>query len=194
MASTGDGDSDTDVRYYVVQVGRSWGVFVVFGVVCVVLGILALAWPHHTLVALAVLFGLVLIVSGIFHLLAAVASSDASAGSRALLAVLGLLGLVIGLYALRHIDIALSALALVLGIYWICDGVIRILSAIDHPELPLRILRIVIGALAIVAGLIMLIWPHPSLLVVAVLLGVWIVLFGILQIFLGIGIRAATHA
>jgi uncharacterized membrane protein HdeD (DUF308 family) len=176
-----------------VGVGRSWGVFVFLGVLCVVIGILVLVWPKHTLVALAVLFGLELIVSGVFHLLAAIAVSEASPGSRALMAIMGLLGLVIGLYALRHVDIAVSALALVLGIYWICDGIVRIFAAIDYPSFPGQALRIVVGVLAITAGAVVLIWPRPSLLILAIILGVWLLMFGILQIFIGIGIRAGAE-
>ncbi len=190
MATGGSGTAGSDARDQVVKIGRSWGVFAFFGLVCVVLGILVLVWPHHTLVALAVLFGLELIVSGLFQLVAAVALTDASPGSRALMAILGLLGLLVGLYALRHIDIALSVLALLLGIYWIIDGVVRIFQAIDYPSFPGQALRIVLGVLAITAGTIVLIWPHPSLLVLAVILGVWLIMFGILQIFIAIGIRS----
>jgi uncharacterized membrane protein HdeD (DUF308 family) len=192
MASSGNSSIGPHIREHFERVGRSWGLYVFLGAVCIVVGILVLVWPEHTLVALAVLFGLQLILSGLFHLFLAVSLSDAPAGTRALMAVLGLLGLVFGLYALRHVDIALSALALVLGIYWICDGIVRIFSAIDYPGLPGQALRIVLGVLAITAGTIVLIWPHPSLLVLAIILGVWLLMFGVLQIFLAIGIRADT--
>jgi uncharacterized membrane protein HdeD (DUF308 family) len=48
-----------------------------------------------------VLFGVQLVVTGIFRFVAAVAVDDLSGGARALLAVLGLLSLIIGLYAVR---------------------------------------------------------------------------------------------
>ena len=136
MAGMGAGPDIPDVQADLVRVSRSWGWFAFFGVLSVVVGILVLVWPGHTLVALAVLFGLQLVVSGLFRLVAAVAATDATGGTRALMAILGLLGLVVGLWALRHIDTALSVLALFLGIYWIIDGVVEIFSAIDHPELP----------------------------------------------------------
>jgi uncharacterized membrane protein HdeD (DUF308 family) len=194
MASVGNSTSGPDLHDRLIGIGRSWGVYLFFGTACVVVGILVLVWPEHTLTALAVLFGLELIVSGLFHLLAAVALPDAGPGSRALMAILGLLGLVIGLYALRHIDIAVSVLALLLAIYWIIDGVIRIFAAIDHPSLPGQALRIVVGVLAITAGTILLIWPHPTLLVLAVILGVWLLMFGVLLIFIAVGIRTGAAA
>jgi len=73
-------------------------------------------------VVVAVLFGIQLIVMGIFRFAGAFASEDLTGGTRALLAVLGVLSLIIGLYAVRHVLITLHALALLLGILWIVSG------------------------------------------------------------------------
>jgi uncharacterized membrane protein HdeD (DUF308 family) len=110
------------------------------------------------------------------------------------MAILGLLGLVVGLYALRHIDIAVSIWALLLAIYWIIDGVVRIFAAFDYPSFPGQALRIVVGVLAIIPGTILPIWPRPTLLVLAVILGIWRVMFGVLLIFITVGIRAGAAA
>ncbi len=88
----------------------------------------------------------------------------------------------------------MSPLALVLGIYWIIDGVVRIFAAVDYPALPGQVLTIVMGGgLAIAAVTIVLSWPRPSLLMLAVILGGWLLMFGILQIFIGIGVRAGAE-
>jgi uncharacterized membrane protein HdeD (DUF308 family) len=144
-------------------------------------------------VALAVLFGLQLVVSGLFRLVAAIALTDASGGTRALMAILGLLGLVVGLWALRHIDIALSVLALFLGIYWIVNGVVETFTAIDHRQLSGRGWVAASGLLAILAGIILLVWPKPSLLVLAVILGIFLLFFGILQLLIAFGLREASR-
>src|SRR5262249_27989120 len=107
MAGIGTGPDIPDVQSHLVRVSRSWGWFAFFGALTILVGILVLVWPGHTLVALAVLFGLQLVVSGIFRLIAAITLTDATGGTRALMAILGLLGLVVGLWGLRHIDIAL---------------------------------------------------------------------------------------
>lgn len=142
------------MRTQLVRVNRAWGSFAIFGALTFVVGILVLAWPGHTLVALAVLFGLQLVISGLVRLVAAIALTDASGGTRALMAILGLLGLLVGLWALRHIDITLSVLALFLAIYWIIDGVVQIFAAIDHPGLP--------GRGWVVAGGCSAFWPGSS--------------------------------
>lgn len=194
MTSMGTGPEIPDVQVHLVRLSRSWAWFAFFGALSIVVGILVLIWPGHTLVALAVLFGLQLVVSGIFRLVAAATVTDATGGARALLAVLGLLGLVVGLWALRHIDIALSVLALFLGIYWLVDGVVETFTAILHPELPGRGWAAVSGVLGILAGIILLAWPEPSLLVLAVVLGVFLLFFGVLQLLIAFGLRSASRA
>ena len=52
---------------------------------------------------------------------AAFAADDLTGGTRVLLAVLGVLSLIIGLYAVRHVLVTLLALALLLGIFWIVN-------------------------------------------------------------------------
>ncbi|HUZ56082.1 MAG TPA: DUF308 domain-containing protein [Streptosporangiaceae bacterium] len=74
-----------------------------FGIITALIGIVALAWPGRTLLVVAVLFGIQLIAMGIFRFAAAFASDDASGGTRVLLALLGVLSLIIGLYAVRHV-------------------------------------------------------------------------------------------
>jgi uncharacterized membrane protein HdeD (DUF308 family) len=189
----GTGPEIPDVQVQLVRVSRSWGWFAFFGALSVLIGILVLVWPGHTLVALAVLFGLQLVVMGLFRLVAAITMSDATGGARALMAILGLLGLVIGLWALRHIDIALSVLALFLGIYWIIDGVVETFTAISTPDIPGRGWVVVSGLFAILFGLILLVWPKPSLLVLAVILGIFLLLFGVLQLLIAFGLRHASR-
>ena len=176
------------------RLGRSWGWFAFFGVASIVLGFLALIWPDRTLVVLAVLFGIQLIVGGIFRLIAAFTFDDASAGTRALFAIIGLLGLVIGLYALRHIVITVIALGLLLGIYWIVDGVTELFTAIEYRDLPGRGWVMFTGSLGIVAGIILLVWPGISLLALAVIAGIWLIMFGFGQLMIAAQLRAVAHA
>lgn len=193
MTGMASGPDIPDLEVHLVRVSRSWGWFAFFGAVSLLVGILVLVWPGHTLVALAVLFGVQLVVSGIFRLVAAITLTDATGGARALMAIIGLLGLVVGLWALRHVDVALSVLALFLGIYWIVDGVVETFTAIDRPELPGRGWVVVSGLLGILAGIILLAWPKPSLLVLAVILGIFLLFFGILQLLIAFGLREMSR-
>jgi Short repeat of unknown function (DUF308) len=54
------------------------------------------------------------------------------------MAFLALLSLVVGLYLLRHPVYTVLIVALVLGIYWIIQGVLQLFAAIGHAEMPSR--------------------------------------------------------
>ena len=114
-----------DAASMLASIGRHWGWIMAFGVLWFLAGVAVLAWPGRTLVVIAVLFGVQLIVTGIFRFVAAFAADDLTGGARVLLAVLGVLSLIIGLYAVRHVLVTLLALALLLGIFWIVKRIRR---------------------------------------------------------------------
>ncbi len=176
----------------VARVGRHWGWVLAFGIITLLIGIAALAWPGRTLVVVAVLFGIQLIVMGIFRFAGAFASEDLTGGTRALLAVLGVLSLIIGLYAVRHVLITLLALALLLGIFWIVSGAVELFTAISHREMQSRGWNAVMGIFSILAGIVVLVYPGISLLVLAVVLSIWLLVFGAMQITVAFRIRSLS--
>jgi uncharacterized membrane protein HdeD (DUF308 family) len=173
----------------VARVGRHWGWVLGFGIVTFVLGILALAWPGRTLIVVAVVFGAQLVVMGIFRFVSAFASADLTGGTRVLLALLGVLSLIIGLYAVRHVLVTLLALALLLGIFWVVNGTVELFSALSHREMQGRGWTAFMGLLSIVSGIIVLAYPGISLRVLAVVLSIWLLVYGVMLILLAFQVR-----
>jgi uncharacterized membrane protein HdeD (DUF308 family) len=171
------------------RLGRHWGWLLAYGVLTVIAGVAALAWPGETLLVVAVLFGIQLIFSGVFRLVAAFSMDEVAGGTRVLYALLGILSVIIGLWAIRHVLLTLIALVLFLGIYWIVSGVIDIFSGLSHRGMPHRGWTVVLGLLSILAGLVVLAVPGLSLVSLAVILGVWLVIFGVSEITLAFRIR-----
>jgi uncharacterized membrane protein HdeD (DUF308 family) len=176
------------------RVGRHWGWVLAFGIITAVLGVIALAWPGRTLLVVAVLFGVQFIVMGIFRFVGAFAVDDVTGGSRVLMALLGVLSLIIGLYAVRHILITLLALVLLLGIFWIVSGTIELFTALSHREMRGRGWSAVMGILSVLAGLVVLVYPGISLLVLAIFLSVWLLIYGAMEIALAFQIRGLAHS
>src|ERR1700731_592379 len=172
------------------RVGRHWGWMMTFGVISLLDGVAVLAWPGRTLIVIAVLFGIQLIVTGIFRFVAAFASDDLTGGTRVLLAVLGVLSLIIGLYAVRHVLVTLLALALLLGIFWIISGAVELFTALSRRGMRGRGWTATMVILSILAGIVVLVYPGITLVVLAVVLGVWLLVFGAMQIFLAFQIRS----
>jgi uncharacterized membrane protein HdeD (DUF308 family) len=164
------------------QVGRHWGWVLAYGILTLLAGVAVLAWPSETLLVIAVLFGVQLIISGIFRFVGALASDDLTGGTRVMLALLGVLSIIIGLWAVRHAVLTLVALIVFLGIFWVINGLIEIFTAISHRGMPDRGWSVLMGVLSAIAGIIVLAYPGLTLVGLAVILGIWLLVFGIMEI------------
>jgi uncharacterized membrane protein HdeD (DUF308 family) len=183
-----------DMADVLAGIGRHWGWVLAFGAITLLAGLLVLVWPGRTIVAVAVLFGIQLVVAGIFRFVVALAADEESGGTRVLLALLGVLSFIVGLYALRHVLVTIQALALLLGIFWIVNGAVEVFTALSHRAMQGRGWTIFMGLLSIVAGVVVLVYPGISLLTLAVVLGVWLLLFGVMEIMLAFQLRSIGRA
>ncbi|MFE2064992.1 HdeD family acid-resistance protein [Streptomyces sp. NPDC059467] len=176
----------------VARLGASWTWHLLYGLVSIVIGVIAVAWPGPTLVVLAVVLGAQLIATGVFRMVGSASLGDTGT-ARTLTAVLGVVSLLLGLYAIRHVLITVLALGLLLGVYWIVDGFTAVFAAVDHPGLPGRGWNIFIGLLGVLAGLTLLTWPGLSLLTLSFLAGLWLIMLGAMQLGLARRIRGITR-
>lgn len=129
------------------------GEVVAVAIVGLVLGIVALIWPQATLVTVAIVFGIYLVVSGIFRLTVAFLAHDTATGMRWFTGILGLLVAAAGVYCLLSPERSLVVLAFVIGFGWIAEGVIDIMAGIQGVVSP-RWLAIVSGVISLIAGIV----------------------------------------
>ena len=176
------------------HLGRHWGWVLSFGFITLLAGIVVLAWPGATLLVIAVLFGIQLIVTGIFRFVAAFATDDATGGTRVLLALLGVLSIIIGLWAVRHVLLTLLALILLLGIFWVVNGTIELFTALSHRGLPQRGWTAAMGVLSILAGIVVLAYPGESLLTLSIVLGIWLLVYGVMELMAAFRLRGLAHS
>ena len=181
-----------DARDVLGKIGESWGWVLAFSILTLSLGIMVMAWPHATVKLVALLFGLQLLIGGIFALVRAFTNSGE--GSRVLLAVLGVLGILVGIFVLRHLFQTVVILVVLLGVYWVLHGIIEFFVAVDHRGAPGRGVSIVMGILSFIAGVIVLSWPAPTLLVLVWVLGIWLVVYGLIGIAGAFMVRRAVKA
>jgi uncharacterized membrane protein HdeD (DUF308 family) len=176
------------------RLGRHWGWALFYGIITVLAGVAVLAWPGATLLVIAVLFGVQLIIAGIFRFVSAFATDDASGGTRVLLALLGVLSVIIGLWAVRHVLLTLLALVVLLGIFWVVNGSVELFTALSHREMSGRGWSAAMGVLSILAGIVVLIYPAPSLVTLAIVLGIWLLIYGVMEIGAAFRLRGLTHS
>jgi uncharacterized membrane protein HdeD (DUF308 family) len=175
------------------RLGRAWGWLLAFGIISIVAGVAAIVWPGGALLVIAAIFGAYLVVSGVWQFVGAFAIPGEAGWVRGLMALLAVLSFVVGLYLLRHPALTVLILALMLGLYWIFAGVVTVFAAIGHSEMPSRGWRIAGGLLSIVAGAIVFFYPGISLFALAIVLGVWLVIYGLMEVVAAFSLRSATH-
>src|SRR5665213_3985171 len=96
-------------------IGRSWGSVLVFGIATLVLGVLVVLRPAATIYGFAILLGIWLFVSGLFRLVLAIADDHDRGATRVLLAILGILSVIVGIFFLRHTSETITSLAFLIG-------------------------------------------------------------------------------
>ena len=72
------------------------------------------------------------------------------------------------------------------------NGSVELFMALSHREMANRGWSAVMGILSIFAGIIVLAYPGISLLVLAVVLSVWLLFYGVIEITLAFRIRSVT--
>lgn len=174
-----------------------WKSTLISGALALVLGGLILYRPGESILAAAILFGIYLLVTGVTQVIFAFSLPVMSAGGRVLLFVSGAASLVLAMLCFRHFNSDEEALAVVLlaiwiGIGFIFRGVATTAAAISEPNLPGRGWEIFMGAITLLAGLVTLASPLASLWVLALIVGSWLIIIGIVEIVAAFRIRSAS--
>ncbi|HME46806.1 HdeD family acid-resistance protein [Mycobacterium sp.] len=172
---------------------RLWTSVLVSGVFAVILGVLVLVWPGISILVAAVLFGVYLVVSGVAMVIFAL-SLPVSAGTRILMFLSGAASLVLAVLAFRHFGqgYAVLLLAIWIAVGFIFQGVATTGTAISEPGIPGRGWAIFVGVMSIIAGVVVLAWPFDSIVVLALVVGIWLIVIGVLEIVSAFRIRSAA--
>jgi uncharacterized membrane protein HdeD (DUF308 family) len=169
---------------------QSWQATLVLGAVTVILGLIVSFHPTGSLNVLAVLIGILMILSGIFQLIRVF---DPSESHRVWLGVAGLLFIVIGVVLIRHLHLTRALIGLVVGITWIVQGLAALLGGIAGGVREGRAWWIAFGAISLIAGIVVTATPESSITVLAALIGIWAIIMGIFEIIGAFILRSAVR-
>lgn len=170
-----------------------WKSAAVSGLLAVALGVAIVAWPAISIVIAAIFFGACLLVNGIQQVFLAF-SLHVSAGGRVLLFISGAASLVLAIMAFRHLGDAVLLLAIWIGVGFIFRGVATTVSAISDPTLPGRGWNTFVGVISLVAGVVVLSSPFDSIGTLALVVGIWLIVIGVMEVVAAVAIRRATNA
>jgi uncharacterized membrane protein HdeD (DUF308 family) len=165
-----------------------WWLALLIGVLSVVVGIIVILKPSNSLSTLAVIFGIFILIDGIVEIVAAIAGDTES---RGLLAVIGTLSVIAGVLLIRHPLGGVRAVALLLGIWLIAAGVVRLIGAFAYPGH--RIWRIFVALVLGVFGIVIVSEPHIGYATLALISGICFILYGVGMVAVGWALHAIRH-
>jgi len=170
------------------DVAGHWGLAVVLGVLSIILGVLAIAYPGRTVVIVAIFFAAWLFVTGIYEVIVSF-TRDGDTAMRVFHAIIGVLAVIVGFALLRTPFQSVEVLIFVLGVFWLVQGIMTFVAAFSVKQG--RNWGIFIGILGVLAGIVILAYPIDSALTLAFIGGIWLVILGIMQIVAGFQLRRA---
>src|SRR5579871_457142 len=143
-----------------VLIAQSWQATVIIGVVTLILGLIVTFHPGGSLNVVAVLLGILAILSGIFHLVRIFGRGE------------------------EH-----RVWSGIVGLVFIVVGVVALVAGFAGGAREGRGWWIFFGAISVIAGIVVVSAPVDSVTVLAVLLGIWFIVMGIIEIIGGFMIR-----
>ncbi len=161
-----------------------WWLLLAVGLLSAAAGVIILAKPGDSLATLAVIAGIFLLVDGILELLS---SFIRSPGNRGLVALFGVLTAIVGVLLIRHPIAGVAAVALLIGIWLITIGVIRLATAFEETEN--RGWQALLGGLELIAGIVIVADPNIGFATLALLVGIGFILNGLGLVILGWGVH-----
>ena len=171
---------------------RNWWTLVLRGVIAILFGVLLFASPALTLGGLILFFGAFALVDGVFN----VAGSLFSIGKYrgwwvALLG--GLVGVAAGLAVMAWPGLTALAIVWLIAFWAVATGVLQIVAAVRlRKDIEGEWFMGVGGALSVLFGALLIIWPGASILSLLWLMGIYAVGFGVLLTVLGFRVRGAN--
>ncbi|MBY6187739.1 DUF308 domain-containing protein [Marinobacter hydrocarbonoclasticus] len=151
------------------------------GIVLLILGVLSVAMPWVTGMALELLLGVLLLCAGGAQLFFAFRTRNLSGFPLRL--VFGLITTFAGLYLLLNPTAGVVAITLILGVYFLVDGLATLLASFQYRAQRNWILMFANGAVTLaLAAVILWQWPASGRYVIGVLVGIKLIMMGLMMI------------
>jgi uncharacterized membrane protein HdeD (DUF308 family) len=169
---------EIDERDALAAVGKHWGLLLTVGILTALLGLVFVFQTNGSLKFITALFGIYLLVSGIFQIVQSFSRKD----HRALLAISGILSLILAVWCLKSLANSAEILALFVGFAWLFRGLTELIVGIQSKGVDGRGWLITGGILMILGSIVVFVWPAASLLVIVWITGISLIVLGISEI------------
>ncbi len=171
---------------------KNWGLLLAYGIILVILGLIALSVVSFTTIVSVVFLGILLCIGGViifidsFHYWQKISVFI-------LHLIMAILYAIAGIFLIINPIAAATSITLLLAIFYIILGLFRALTAISF-RLPNWGWRFFGGLVALLLGILILMnWPAASLFIIGLFVGIDLIITGWTFITLAIAAKAMTR-
>jgi uncharacterized membrane protein HdeD (DUF308 family) len=176
-----------------IALAKNWWSLVIRGIAGIVLGILTFAWPGITLVALVFLFAAYSLIDGVMSLIGAVRAAEAHE-RWGVLVLEGLVGIAAAVITVMWPAITTIGLVFVIAAWAVITGALEIGAAIHLRKVISGEWLLIVGGIAsVLFGLLLVMMPVIGAVVIALWVGAYAFIFGVLLVALGFKLRSWGH-
>jgi uncharacterized membrane protein HdeD (DUF308 family) len=171
--------------------GRWWAL-ILRGIVAILFGTMAFAWPGVTVATLVLFFGYYALIDGIFSLFTAIGGRRRD--DRWLLALEGIVGLWAGIVTLRSPATTAVVLVFFISIWAMATGFLRIVAAIRlRKEITGEVWLALSGVLSVLFALMLMVRPALGAVGLVWVIACYALALGVTLIMLGFEVRHVGH-
>jgi uncharacterized membrane protein HdeD (DUF308 family) len=175
----------------VVRQASTWSI--VWGVLLVICGCLAIASPFVAAIAVNVVVAWLIVLAGVVHLI--VAFHSHRAGSMVWKLLVGLAYIACGVYLILYPAIGVLTLTLLLASLFCIEGVLNIVLFFQMRSIGGSSWMLVDGIITLVlGGMIYMQWPASSAWAIGTLVGVSMIISGVSRVMLSLTVRRVAVA
>ena len=174
-----------------VRHASTWSI--IWGILLIVFGVLAIGAPFLAAVAVGVLIAWLIILAGVVHLI--LAFHVHRAGSMIWKLLVGLAYLFFGIYLLTHPALAVASLTLVLASLFLIEGILDIILFFKMRSMRGSGWVLGDGIITLLLGLLIYLqWPSSSMWTIGTLVGVSMIISGVTRVMFALAVRKFSAA
>ena len=172
------------------SIAKNWWALVIRGFLGIGLGVITFIWPGITLASLVILFAAYALVDGVMAIVAAVRALESHDRWGALL-VEGIAGIAAGVVTIVWPAITALWLIYIIAAWAIITGVLEIVAAVKlRKQIAGEWLLALSGIASLIFGVLIMMAPLAGALVIAIWVGAYAFVFGVLLVALGFRLRS----
>jgi len=169
------------------------GKSIVWAIVLIVFGFLAICLPFLTSWGVVVVIAWLIVFSGGFQFIHAFQSQGI--GHILWKLLVAILYLIVGIYFLLHPVLGVAAFTLALAIFFVLEGIFDLVAYFQARALPGSGWILFDGIVTLILGiLVWRQWPSSSLWVIGTLVGISMIFTGMTRLMLSLAARRLAHA